>query len=300
MRHAARGCLSVVLLAASLSAPGAEATEQDQFEDKCITRAAERVLKASKSDHALWKKALEAVYPGKVVNPTTGEEYAKWYELLAGKNEEWRRADAPNEQVTALFDKVVQRLELGPVPAVTRDEFLKFARRALMKEHPHGEPPTDVNGEADKVFRVLDKNLDGELDREELTTALKDERARVESDGNGRISKIEYRAYFQRKVEAKVKVLAAKEADAAPKPDEKAKGKPAAKPANALPDWFATLDTDNDKQISLYEWRAGGRPIALFQEMDLNGDGLLTPEEYLRWVKKKEIEENQRKREEGK
>ena len=82
-------------LADCSSAPAAESTELDQFEDKCIARAAERALKAAKSDRVLWAKALEAAFPGKVTDPTTPEEYESWYALLVGKNDEWRRADAP-------------------------------------------------------------------------------------------------------------------------------------------------------------------------------------------------------------
>jgi len=48
-----------------------------------------------------------------------------------------------------------------------------------------------------------------------------------------------------------------------------------------LPDWFATLDSDKDGQIGLYEWRRGNRPTAEFLALDLNNDGLLTAEEYL-------------------
>ena len=66
-----------------------------------------------------------------------------------------------------------------------------------------------------------------------------------------------------------------------------------------LPGWFTALDADKDEQISLFEWRQGGKPITEFQEMDLNGDGLITKDEYLRWAKMKMIEADQKRREEG-
>ena len=69
------------------------------------------------------------------------------------------------------------------------------------------------------------------------------------------------------------------------------------KRGTGLPDWFATLDSDKDGQISLFEWRKGGKLTALFQEMDLNGDGLLTKEEYTRYLKMKEDKLKQDKRE---
>ena len=44
--------------------------------------------------------------------------------------------------------------------------------------------------------------------------------------------------------------------------------------------------------------RKAGRDLAEFQEMDLNGDGLLTADEYTRWAKMKQNEKDQKKREE--
>jgi Ca2+-binding EF-hand superfamily protein len=53
-----------------------------------------------------------------------------------------------------------------------------------------------------------------------------------------------------------------------------------------LPEWFKTLDTDGDGQISLFEWRKGGKKISDFKTYDLNDDGLITAEEVLRFMKK--------------
>jgi hypothetical protein len=49
-----------------------------------------------------------------------------------------------------------------------------------------------------------------------------------------------------------------------------------------LPEWFKELDLDSDGQVDLGEWRQGERSIADFRAIDLNNDGLLTPEEVLR------------------
>jgi Ca2+-binding EF-hand superfamily protein len=53
-----------------------------------------------------------------------------------------------------------------------------------------------------------------------------------------------------------------------------------------LPSWFTTLDTDEDGQVSLAEWRKGGRKPEEFRLYDLNGDGLIAPEEVLHTVKR--------------
>ncbi len=297
MRYSAS--LSALALAACLSARAAEG-ELDQFEDKCVTRGAERALRAAKSDRALWLKELEAAFPGKVISATTEEEYATWFDLLAGKNEEWKRDDTPNPQLTQLFDKLIQRMELGPVPSVKREEFKKYARKVLREGNPPHDGAKDENDEADKAFRALDRNGDGELEAAEQTTGLKDEKGRFDADSNGRISKEEYRDYFRKKVAVKVEVLAAAKSGGDPlvRPsDSKTLAKPGAKPGPVVPDWFTTLDADKDGQISLFEWRDGNKPADLFKEMDLDGDGLLTKDEYLRWVKLKEIDLNQRRRE---
>lgn len=50
-----------------------------------------------------------------------------------------------------------------------------------------------------------------------------------------------------------------------------------------LPEWFDKYDDNKDGQVALHEWRKAGDDIAKFQEMDLNGDGLITADELLRF-----------------
>jgi lysophospholipase L1-like esterase len=46
-----------------------------------------------------------------------------------------------------------------------------------------------------------------------------------------------------------------------------------------IPDWFHQIDADGDGQIALHEWRAAGRPLIEFQQMDRNQDGFVTTDE---------------------
>ncbi|MGL4424409.1 MAG: hypothetical protein ACRCZF_27395, partial [Gemmataceae bacterium] len=55
-----------------------------------------------------------------------------------------------------------------------------------------------------------------------------------------------------------------------------------------LPGWFTSLDEDQDGQVGLYEWRKGERKTTEFLPMDLNEDGLLTAEEYIRYRAQKD------------
>ncbi len=272
------------------------AEEQDKYEEQTVNRCVEKAQRGGKNERGNWLKVLETAYPDKVVSAITDEEYGTWFTLLAGKNEEWRRDDSTSPAITELFDKVLQRLELGPVPSIKRDEYMRYARRLKEGNPPVGANAPDPNEDADKVFRVLDRDGNGELDREEFTSGLKDDKLRTDADGNGRITKEEYRDYFDRKVTTKVATtIAVNKGDSLVRgPDGKARPGP----GNGLPDWFRTLDTDKDGQIALHEWRKGGKVLTLYTEMDLNADGLLTRDEYLRYVKMNEDKQKQEKREE--
>jgi hypothetical protein len=59
----------------------------------------------------------------------------------------------------------------------------------------------------------------------------------------------------------------------------------------ALPSWYDELDTDKDAQVSLYEWRqVGKRELKDFLKMDLNGDGLVTVDEFIRFARAESID----------
>ena len=48
---------------------------------------------------------------------------------------------------------------------------------------------------------------------------------------------------------------------------------------------YAGIDKDEDGQVSLYEWRTSLKLVDEFVDRDLNGDGFLTAEEWLRGTK---------------
>ncbi len=290
MRHAARALAVLFPVFVTAPAPAVETTELDQFEEKTLARAIERATRAAKSDRLLWVKELESAFPNKVGSPLKEEEYGVWFELVAEKAAEWKRDNSASAGIKELFDRVIQRMELGPVPSIRREEFMKYARKVLMPGNPSGQGASDPYEEADKVFRVLDRDGDGELAPEEMTTKLRENRKQVDTDGNGRIDKNEYRDYFQRRVATGVETaVKANEQNGRGSDGKNASANRTGKPGNGLPDWFTELDTNNDGQIALHEWRKGGKPIELFTAMDLDGDGLLTKEEYLRYVRMQEM-----------
>ncbi|MBM3978977.1 MAG: EF-hand domain-containing protein [Planctomycetes bacterium] len=58
-----------------------------------------------------------------------------------------------------------------------------------------------------------------------------------------------------------------------------------------LPSWFEDLDIDKNGQIEMFEWRKDKRDMKEFTDMDLNGDGLITADEYLRFARLRNIDD---------
>lgn len=258
--------------------PKGQTWEQDEFEERTVAAATTRAIKVADTEASRWQKEMAKAFPDRAPAPPASEEALdKWFDLLANGGKAWRRDESPNRQVAELFDRVTGRLELGPVPSVTRDEFSKFGRKLLIRPR-EGPKPADPSADADRVFRVLDRDGSGVLEQPEWTDRHKADARKLDADGDREVTAAEYRAYFETRVGESIETAAraAKSVAAAA----------AAAPGRAgLPGWFKELDTDNDGQVDLAEWRAGGRAIVEFQAFDLDGDGLLPPDEYQRYAR---------------
>jgi len=167
---------------------------------------------------------------------------------------------------------------------------------------PQGAP--DMSDQrAQFLFNRMDRDNDGYLSYEEMSDRLKEERDRWDTNHDGFIDINEFKAYLAARMAQNSDGQLGQPGSPGgsptqdpadpfltpPAPPEEEERRPvvmrAGKLPKELPDWFRELDTDQDGQIGLYEWRRGGRSIEEFEEMDLNGDGLLTPEEYLRFMR---------------
>jgi Ca2+-binding EF-hand superfamily protein len=247
----------------------------DQYEERLVKNLAERVARAKDREVNRWHKELLRAYPSEVGEGVTREDVRKWFDVLAVGGAEWRRSTT-DTKLAALFDRVAGRLDLGPVRSIRRDEFDRFARRELRTSD--GPDDEDYAEDAARAFRVLDRNGNGELAFAECPTPLQ-LAVRGDPDFNGRITRDEFRDYFNARV-AKAAVEAAKARAAEQAKEDDGKGPPP---------WFEEFDTDEDGQVGLYEWRDAGQPADEFSEMDLNGDGLLPPREYERYVREVEL-----------
>jgi hypothetical protein len=180
--------------------------------------------------------------------------------------------------------------------------------------------PARLNGGSDERFLQLDRNGDGLLSVDEMPEALRAERDKWDTNGDGFIDLAEWNAYLNAVAgipprpaggsvdratahgpQARVQepgpqsgnpAMAPPPPDPAPKsssrpPFKENAGRKAPTAASAklpknIPAWFKEYDGDGDGQVGLYEWLAKKDDIREFEKYDLNGDGFITVEELVR------------------
>jgi Ca2+-binding EF-hand superfamily protein len=151
-----------------------------------------------------------------------------------------------------------------------------------------GAPPTG-DDPAKSSFDRLDANRDGALTDNEIPEGLRADLGKWDFNRDGKIQLDEYRAYFKASAPAEASVPGVYVVP--PSSLEELDKRATVYRAGNLPKelqrtWFEEYDTDKDGQVGLYEWKASGKSVALFRAMDTNGDGFVTAEEALRYLKK--------------
>jgi Ca2+-binding EF-hand superfamily protein len=300
MRHIA--CVLCVALGCGSARAGDDKDKlEEQAVNRCAQQKAQRVQQIESWERAATIRDLDGVFPGKVSKAEPGkvnDEGEAWFLLVAGTREDWRKTDAMAAGLGPMYDRWAGRLNIGMAPSIKHEEFVKFAELIINNARAglaQGETDNAINAEAERMFQVLDVKKAGALTRKEMTLSLIDEKGKFDTDNDGRISSDEYREYFRYRVEKKAAALVI-----ALRANEEVIRKlvqEGPEKKNGLPNWFSKLDKDKKGQVSLFEWRKAGRDIAEFEEMDLNGDGLLTADEYLRWAKMKDAAKDQKRRE---
>jgi hypothetical protein len=244
------------------------------------------VTEAYKAPHEVDKDVLDELRK-QYRDPTPGRETKIFREI--------RRLypTTPDHEQTILAE--LRRAYERPSAEQEERLFREIRRNGTL---PPGTVPVSAQFEqAKKLFARFDQNGDGALDTDEMPDGLFKDWRRWDRNRDGVIDFDEYGAYYRghlnwvsERVVAGEIVLKLPKGVTGPTPPVPPQP-PAEKGPPALPAWFAGLDTNRDGQIGLYEWRAAGRPIAEFLAMDLDGDGLLTPAEYLRFVRQRRAEE---------
>jgi Ca2+-binding EF-hand superfamily protein len=228
------------------------------------------------------------------------------FNMMSNGKDVVSRADITNPGFQRMFDRFAEQAGVTN-GQLTREQFAA-AMQARMGQRGQGgpgagggaqatPPGTDANNAnswVERSFRRLDQNGDGLLNYDEMAgdETLRAERDKWDANKDGFIDLTEYRAYAEARAQQRQAErgqtlegvpMVVEEATPAEEEEKKPVVYRAGKLPKELPGWFAQLDTDNDGQIGLYEWRAGGRSIEDFQQIDRNGDGFLTIEEVLRY-----------------
>jgi len=159
----------------------------------------------------------------------------------------------------------------------------------------------DVEAKARESFKEKDTNKDGFITVEELQALgrrgewLYRELANVDTNKDGKIDVNEYVAYYKSRFSrdrqgdgkggpSRGPTFNRELDDDKPKtiPEEKRVVYRIGSLPKELPSWYTELDKDKDGQIGLYEWKAAGKDVKEFLDMDANKDGFVTVEEILR------------------
>jgi len=271
--------------------PGGQAPKPPPDEFRSLLKEVEEAYKAP---HEVDKDILDELRK-QYRNPTPERETKIFREIR-------RLYQTTPEQEQAILQELRRAYDR---PSAEQEEriFQEIRRNGKL---PLGTVPADVQAEqARKLFTRFDQNGDGVLQPHEMPDPLRGQWQRWDRNRDGVIDFEEYGAYYRAHLDWVSERVATGEISLklpkgmiglAPAPG------PGPRPAtpqtppptlpirygklpSGLPSWFEELDFDRDGQIALHEWRRAGLPIEEFMVMDLDGDGLLPPDEYLRYLR---------------
>jgi Ca2+-binding EF-hand superfamily protein len=170
-------------------------------------------------------------------------------------------------------------------PAATLDERFRKYAKALLDENDtnkNGKLEKDEWTQMKRKYWAADKNHDDIITLDELTEFIAaDSGSGPKQSSGGATAASPNASTGSNTVAMQTK---------SGKPNAYRLRTPAERLPEGLPDWFARKDADGDGQVSLFEYTNGECTEAKVQEFmryDLNGDGIITPQECLKVEKKK-------------
>lgn len=229
---------------------------------------------------------------------------SKLFDMMSGGRDFVTRDSLPNPLLAGMFDRFAQQMGVTD-GKITREQFNGYIQQKAA-EKAGGAPPGmggpaggggkggDGKGDsnpaemadrwAESMYRRADANGDGLLNYDEMSESLRTELDKWDTNKDGFIDANEYKAYFKAVMEQRMSERGGGFPGIGGTPEnppvEEDEPKPvvyrAGKLPKELPAWFKTADGDADGQITMYEWRTGGKTLDEFQRMDRNGDGFLT------------------------
>lgn len=259
----------------------------DQREEEVVRRSVERAQRPVETER---DKLLEELV--KIPGPALPKDnFDPWFDSLSGGGDTWRMDDNARKTFREMHRRIAKHA--GATETITRVQFNEYAKVNLQeKNSPPWRPPEYTpESDAERAFREGDKDRTRRLEDAEMSEALRGTQKKWDRDGDGKIDLDEYTAYY----------LARMAEVPATKPDSSATNKPASAPTpfdderpsvlrygklpKGLPTWFVDWDTDQDGQIGLYEWRKAGKSVDEFLKIDLNEDGFIEADEWLKYAK---------------
>jgi len=205
--------------------------------------------------------------------------------------------DAMSPDTKAALRKFAADRGQPPLPdrgVWTRQQYMDYAMRAQAAQQG-GSGGGGQGGSGDKVEEILrdrmrqDRDGDGRISMLEADDKLKPNFEKIDTNRDGYVDPGEYRAYYMERFGGG---SSGGGSGGGPGGDYGRGDQRREEPVVAIrygklpqgtPSMFTDMDTDKDAQIALYEWRTAGNDVKEFQTMDLNGDGLVTIEEYARY-----------------
>jgi Ca2+-binding EF-hand superfamily protein len=192
---------------------------------------------------------------------------------------------------------------------LNRDQFTKYMQEQMAQRMAGqggapggraGGPSAANGGPVDEAqlrerFQAQDRDGDGKLTPDEIRGRLGQDFSLWDKNRDGAIDFDEYKEYFLARSQqgsggndqqwqgAWLPVQEPPTED--PRPTVYRAGNLPRELLDRAP-WFPQLDRDRDGQVGLYEWKEAGRTLDDFRALDLNGDGFVTAEEALRYLKK--------------